>query len=81
MSNSDPWLQMMDNEWSSWGGLADKQVDTLIRWFLGQRPLAPTAQEFSCPPAVADQLRAGLFDHGWTRNGGTGQRGPSADHR
>lgn len=60
---------MVDNEWAGWGGLRDRAVDALMLWFLGQRPLGLEFDQYDLDPLAADSLRAGLFDHGWTRNG------------
>ena len=64
-----PWLLMIDNEFCRWGGLTDAHTDRLLAWFVGNRPLPVACRRWSFAASVAEQLRVGLFDHGWTRNG------------
>jgi hypothetical protein len=63
-----PWLEVIDNDAAYWGGLHDKQVDRLLAWFLSRRPLEVEWRKALIEPRFAARLRAGLFDHGWTRN-------------
>jgi len=63
-----PWVEVVDNELAYWGGLSDAHVDTLIAWFLAQRPLALDWRTATFAPGVATRLRSVLFSHGWLRN-------------
>ncbi|HYE04737.1 MAG TPA: hypothetical protein VEL07_04370 [Planctomycetota bacterium] len=63
-----PWVEVVDNEIAYWGGLDDAQSDRLMAWFCCQRPLDGDWRTTTFDPPTAARLRAGLFDHGWTRN-------------
>lgn len=73
--SSRPWVQIVDNEHAYWGGLSDEALDKLVLWFLNQAPLDGAWQRQSLHPQLAPQLRNGLFEHGWTRNGSLIRRG------
>lgn len=63
-----PWVEVIDNEIAYWGGLDNAACDRLLGWFLAQRPVDSDWKTATVPAPVAARLRAGLFDHGWTRN-------------
>ncbi len=65
-----PWVEVVDNEIAYWGGLTDLQIDTLLAWFVTQRPLAGGWRDVTFAPGVAARLRQVLFAHGWIRNVG-----------
>lgn len=63
-----PWVEVVDNELSYWGGLDDERIDRLLTWFLCQRPLTLDWRTTSLAAPARNPLRRGLFVHGWTRN-------------
>jgi len=63
-----PWVEVVDNELAYWGGLSTAQVETLLAWFLAQRPLASDWRATRFAPGVSERLRHILFAHGWLRN-------------
>jgi hypothetical protein len=63
-----PWVEVIDNEVAYWGGLTAGQVDRLLAWFCCQRPVDQDWRAVRVAAPVAARLRAGLFEHGWTRN-------------
>ena len=63
-----PWLEVIDNDVAYFGGLDETQIDVLLRWFLARRPAEIDWRKTLLDPRLAARLRAGLFDHGWTRN-------------
>jgi hypothetical protein len=63
-----PWLEVIDNDVTYFGGLSDAQIDVLLTWFLSRRPADLDWRKSSLDPRLAARLRHGLFDHGWTRN-------------
>jgi hypothetical protein len=76
-----PWIEVVDNELAYWGGLNDSQIDTLLAWYLAQRPLPGEWRTTRFAPGVAARLRQVLFAHGWQRNLGLVKDGrkPSVD--
>ncbi len=62
------WVQVIDNEMSYWGGLSDAQLARLFAWFLCQHPMEADVKKVRIEPRTFGRLKAGLFDHGWTRN-------------
>lgn len=71
------WLEVRDNETAYFGGLSDAALEGLLAWFACQRPLDADWRATRFEPSLAEDLRGGLFDHGWTRNGSlvaTGRR-------
>lgn len=64
-----PWLELTDNEQAQWGGLTQTEIEAVLRFFVCTRPLDLDWTTCELDPASADLLRAGLFEHGWTRNG------------
>ncbi|MCK6490755.1 MAG: hypothetical protein L6R48_21095 [Planctomycetes bacterium] len=63
-----PWVEVVDNEQTYWGGLDDRQLGRLLAWFLGQRPLDLDWLKLRIEPRTQARLALGLFEHGWTRN-------------
>lgn len=63
-----PWVEVVDNEVAYWGNLSDPQIDRLLSLFLCRRPVDGDWRTAEWNPKAATRLRAGLFDHGWTRN-------------
>ena len=63
-----PWLEVIDNDVSYFGGLNDQQIETLLTWFLSRRPAELNWRKTTIDPRLAARLRVGLFEHGWTRN-------------
>ena len=63
-----PWLEVIDNETSLWGGLTDPQLSRLLAWFVCQRPLEADWRNSRVESRCFARLRQGLFEHGWTRN-------------
>lgn len=63
-----PWIQVVDNDAAYLGGLSDAQIDRLLTQFLSRRPVEVDWRKATIDPRLAARLRAGLFDHGWTRN-------------
>ena len=47
-----PWLEVIDNDVTYFGGLDDTQIDALVNWFLARRPSrAELAQDHARPTA------------------------------
>jgi hypothetical protein len=67
-THHQPWLEVIDNESCSWGGLTDTQLGRLITWFCCQRPFDSDWRQVRIESRTFARLRAGLFDHGWSRN-------------
>jgi hypothetical protein len=67
-ANRQPWVQIIDNEACYWGGLSDAQLARLLAWFLCQHPMQADLRKIRIEPRTFARLRAGLLDHGWTRN-------------
>jgi hypothetical protein len=63
-----PWLEVIDNDVTYFGGLSDAQIDALLAWFLSRRPAELQWRKTLLDPRLAARLRHGLFEHGWTRN-------------
>lgn len=63
-----PWVEVVDNELAYWGGLTPTQVETVLAWFLAQRPLAGDWRNVRFALGVSERLRHILFTHGWLRN-------------
>lgn len=63
-----PWLEVVDNEISLWGGLSDLQLGRLLTWFCCQRPMDADWKNTRLESRCFARLRQGLFEHGWTRN-------------
>lgn len=67
-SAKQPWVEVIDNETCYWGGLSDAQAARLLTWFLCQHPMEADFKKVKIQPRTFARLKAGLFDHGWTRN-------------
>jgi len=67
-AKGQPWVEVIDNEITYWGGLDDARLNKLMLWFVAQRPLEIDWKKLRWDPTTAARMRAGLFDHGWSRN-------------
>lgn len=75
-SNGNPWVEVVDNEVAYWGGLSDAQIDRLLALFLCRRPVDADYRLGEWNPKAAARLRAGLCEHGWSRNLDLAKRSP-----
>lgn len=73
-----PWVEIIDNEISYWGGLRGEQVEKLLAWYLCQRPIDGDWRQTKLSAGATARLRGGLFEHGWTRNLGLAKPGRKA---
>ena len=69
-----PWIEVIDNEVSYWGGLDAKQQTRLLSWFLAQRPVEADWTRIAIEPKLAKRLLSGTFEHGWSRNLGLARK-------
>ena len=67
-AQQQPWIEIVDNEVAYWGGLDAAGQGRLLAWFCCQRPLDGDWRALRLDPKAGSRLRAGLFEHGWTRN-------------
>ncbi len=63
------WLEVHDNELCYWGGLNDEQIDALLAYVCARYPVPYSEEVTVLTEHDAAQLRTGLFQHGWQRNG------------
>ena len=62
------WVEIIDNEMAYWGGLNDEQQRLLVTWFCSRRPLDGQWQSREITMETWQQIKPGLFRHGWSRN-------------
>ncbi len=62
------WVEIVDNEMAYWGGLDEEQQQKLIQWFCSRRPLDGQWRDREVDAKAWEQIKSGLFKHGWTRN-------------